>query len=53
MDTVYTLVTSLKDRSKLQEILVDGFGKNADTKLVTYSMQVVGEPSKEPRQVNR
>ena len=45
MDTVYTLVTSLKDRSKLQELLVDGFAKNSETKLITYSMQVIGEPS--------
>ncbi len=43
LDTVYTLVTSLKDRSKLQELLVEGFGRNDATKLVTYSMQVVGE----------
>ncbi len=43
LDTVYTLVTSLKDRSKLQELLVEGFAKNDATKLVTYSMQIVGD----------
>ncbi len=44
LDTVYTLVTSIKDRRKLQEILVNGFAKNEATKLVTYSVQVVGDP---------
>lgn len=39
LDTVYTLVTSLKDREMLQDLLVNGFAKE-NASLVTYAVKV-------------
>lgn len=40
VDSVYTLVTSLKSRSELEQLLVDGFAKEK-AGFVTYSMKVL------------
>ncbi len=44
IDTVYTLVTSLKNRDLLQQLLVDGFRAEKSADLVTYSMKVIDSP---------
>ncbi len=41
VDTVYTLVTSLKSRSELEQLLVEGFAKESKAGFVTYSMKVL------------
>lgn len=41
-DTVYTLVTSIRDESYLSKLLVDGFSKEASTGLKTYKVEVLG-----------
>ncbi len=43
-DTVYTLVTSLKSRAELEQLLVEGFAKEK-AGLVTYSMKVLPDKS--------
>ena len=43
VDSVYTLVTSLKSRSELEKMLVDGFA-NEKAGFVTYSMKVLDAP---------
>ena len=41
VDTVYTLVTSIKDEDHLSDLLVDGFSKEASTGLKTYKVEVL------------
>ncbi|MFK7735770.1 MAG: protein translocase subunit SecD [Pirellulaceae bacterium] len=44
-DTVYTLVTSIKDESYLSKLLVEGFAAEPTTDLKTYKVEIMGPGS--------